>query len=182
MINLFAGLKAFIVGVLVSVGAITTPVAPAQIKEVQQINKPAASSINIVVKTSSPSPLSNTNLSPVSTPLPQNKDNYQSNDLFIQGTYSYLGQSIKYLFLVPKNGGGFSGSIGGACEGTVSGEYEGGNSGKISGRVSGDCNFLFIKSSGLSTGYKGFLYPDSKKIVLEIENSPIKGPLTINYN
>lgn len=188
MPNLFASLKAFIIGVLVSVGVVTTPATLVHVENNGSTPNPSASQRSIVKQTTPstpvPSAYSATNSSndvspnnPASTPLSLNGDNY----LYVQGTYSYLGQSIKYLFLVPKNGGGLSGSIEGACLATVGGDYEGGNGGKISGKVSGTCSFLLIKYQG-STDFKGYLYPDSKKIEVEIDNSPLKEPLILNYN
>lgn len=190
MPNLFASLKAFIIGVLVSVGVVTTPATLVHVENNGSTPNPPASQRIIAKQTTPSTPMpsaySATNASndvsqnnpvPTNSPFPLNGDNY----LYVQGAYSYLGQSIKYLFLVPKNGGGFSGSIEGACVATVGGDYEGGNGGKISGKVSGTCSFLLIKYQGL-TNFKGYLYPDSKKIEIEIDNSPFGSPLILNYN
>ncbi|MBI2020613.1 hypothetical protein HYS94_04300 [Candidatus Daviesbacteria bacterium] len=167
MFDLFTALKTFVVSVAASVGVISAPVVSVTANpSIQPTAKP-------LVVTSTPVPVS----SPNSTSLPLNEENY----IYVQGTYSYLGQSVKYLFLVPRKGGSFSGSINGACDATVNGDYAGGESGKISGNASGSCKILFAEYKG-SISYRGFLFPESKKIILDVENFPLKGPLTINYN
>ncbi len=109
--------------------------------------------------------------------LPVNNENY----IYVKGNYSYFGMTVKYLFLVPKKGGNYSGSIEGTCTAQANGDYEGGNGGKISGNASGECNIFGMKYKG-STGYRGNLYPDSKKVSVEIDNSPVKGAFTLNYD
>lgn len=110
------------------------------------------------------------------TPLPLNGDNYH----YIKGTYSYLGSSIKYHLLIPKNGGGFSGSIEGACQAMVGGNSTGGSAALISGSASGKCQIAFLKYQG-SVNFKGTLYPGDKKIVVDLENAHLP-PTTLNYN
>lgn len=105
-----------------------------------------------------------------------NREDY----IYAEGTYSYLGQKVEYLFLIPKKGGSFSGSIKGACQAQVGGEYISSN-GEIKGKAGGECKLFFMSYKG-STDFKGRLYPESKTLEIEIPNSPIKGPIKLNYN
>jgi len=151
MQNFFEGLKSLIITVVASVATFTAPVS-----QIHTQNLPV-----------NPSP----------APLTLNNENY----IYVKGNYSYFGMTVKYLFLVPKKGGNYSGSIEGTCTAQANGDYEGGNGGKISGNASGECNIFGMKYNG-STGYRGNLYPDSKKVSVEIDNSPVKGPFTLNYD
>lgn len=114
--------------------------------------------------------------SPSPAPSPLNGENYE----YVRGTYSYLGQEIKYYFIIPRKGGSFSGSIKGACQAQVGGEYISSN-GEIKGKAGGECKLFFMSYKG-STDFKGRLYPESKTLEIEIPNSPIKGPIKLNYN
>ncbi len=165
-----------IVGILASV---TTTVAPVISYSHQTIQaKPAIVS---PVATQSPQETTvttkviNTTAS-TSSPLPLDGDHYY----YIRGTHSYLGQSIKYFILVPKNGGPFSGSIEGACQATVGGNYTGGNAGKVSGAASGKCNIAFVKYQG-TIPFKGNLYPEEKKLMIELQGAHLP-VITLNYN
>ncbi len=164
MFNLFEGLRNLIVGVAVSAATVINPVAKIQ-------------PVPINVATISAKPSAVTSVNPSSSPLTLNNENY----IYVRGTYSYLGMNAKYLFIILRNGGNYSGSIEGVCSAQANGDYEGGNGGKISGNVSGECNIFWMKYKG-STGYRGNLYPDSKKATIEIDNSPLKGPITLNYD
>lgn len=82
--------------------------------------------------------------------------------------------------VVPRAGGSFSGSVEGACQAQTGGDYEGGEGGKISGSASGECNMFGYKLKGAAR-FNGKLYPETKTLELDIENSPIHG-LKINYN
>lgn len=151
MLNLLNGLKTLVVGIMASASVIVSPVNPA-------IHKVA---------------------SPSAIPAPVVTQETEDNNIQIQGSYSYIGQSINYSFSVPKKGGSFSGSVQGACVAQVNGNYEGGDGGKISGNATGSCNMFGIKAQG-STGFSGHLYPNNKTLELDIDNSPIHG-FTIKY-
>lgn len=97
----------------------------------------------------------------------------------INGTYSYLGQSINYSIKVPRKGGQMTGTISGACQADIKGDYEGEAEGKFSGNASGKCSFLFVKYDG-SVDFKGNLYPQRQELVVETEN-PHVGPITLKY-
>lgn len=97
----------------------------------------------------------------------------------IRGSYSYFGQSIKYQVAIPKSGGVFSGSTEGACEAALEGSYAE-NSRKVSGKASGKCNILFIKYRG-TIPFKGNLYPEEKKLVIELEGAHLPA-ITLNYD
>lgn len=159
------GFKTMLVGILTVVTTTVAPFVP-------------ASSV-----TALPSPLatpevqsSAQNTSPAPTATPLDADHYY----YINGTYSYLGQSIKYFLLVPKAGGSFNGAISGACEAQVGASYAGGEGGKISGSATGKCNLLFVKYQG-SIPFEGNLYPEEKKIVVELKGAHLP-PITLNYN
>ncbi len=183
MLNLFTGLKIFIVSVLASVSAIVSTAAPMLTQNTTPVNPVAlprvvsSSASPASISTTTPTANSSHNQAPSKeSPLPLNGENY----IYVQGTYSYLGQDIKYLFLVPKKGGDFSGVVQGACQAQAGGNYEGGDGGKISGSVGGACNMFGIKVQG-STKFSGRLYPNTKTVELDIDNSPIHS-LTIKYN
>ncbi|EKD89806.1 MAG: hypothetical protein ACD_32C00145G0012 [uncultured bacterium] len=184
--DFFSGIKAAIVGILTAVNIIVAPVLPSLPKIAPSSSPIASPSASVSAQspsvTSAPAPIVGTSATPLSSPsssgspLPLTGDNY----IWVRGTYSYVGQSIKYFFIIPSRGGGFSGSIEGACTATVGGEYAGGEGGKINGRASGKCNILFVKYQG-EIGFKGNLYPSNKRIVIEIENANLK-PITLYYN
>lgn len=167
MFDLLLGIKVFIVGVLVSASTIISP-TPFHIKNSQPINSVAASPVASKSAAVEGKPI-------ILLPL-NNKNNFS-----IQGTYSYFGQTIEYLFLVPKKGGDFSGTIDGVCTAKVDGNYEGGNGGKITGIVAGTCSFFGTKYP-ISTSFKGHLYPETKNLEFELDNSSIKDPIKLNYN
>lgn len=177
MFNLLNSVRTLVLGVLASAGTVLAPVIPAATPV--PVNTP-------IVKSATPSsgsvpnvtasPNSTTYPSSASSPLPLNGDNY----IYVQGTYSYWGQSIKYLFLIPKAGGSFSGSLQGACEAQGGGEYEGEEGGKVWGTVSGKCKIVALTATG-STKFSGKLYPSTKTMIIDAENSPIHG-LTVKYN
>lgn len=169
MSDFFIGLKTLIVAVFTSVSAIV-PANSANLPEAAS-GYPSPAAVT-TVPTASPSQ----NLAPKESPLPLNGENY----IYVQGTYSYLGQAVKYLFLVPRMGGDFSGAIQGACQAQAGGNYEGGDGGKISGSVGGACSMFGVKTKG-STKFSGRLYPDTKTVELDIDNSPIHG-FTIKYD
>lgn len=81
---------------------------------------------------------------------------------------------------MPRKGGSFSGVVQGACHAQAGGVYEGGNGGKFSGNVGGSCSLFGLKKEG-STGFSGRLYPDTKTVEVDIDNSPIHG-FGIKYN
>lgn len=177
MSNLFDGLKTFIVGVLASASTIVTPAMPVNTHTVTPVVN------QIAPESASPTPVDSKPVTTVlyqnrqtSSPLPLNNENY----ITVRGTYSYFGQKVNYLFLVPRNGGSFSGAISGACQAQAGGNYEGGNGEKISGNVSGSCNMFGVNIKG-STPFSGKLYPDSKTVELDISNSPIHN-FKVNYN
>lgn len=175
--NFITGLKTMIVGILASVTTTVAPVVPYSHQTIQAkpaIASPAASQspqVQVPVTTKT----INTTVT-TSSPLPLDGNHYY----YIRGSHSYLGQSIKYFILVPKNGGDFSGSIEGACQATVGGHFAGGDTGKVSGAASGKCHIAFVKYQG-QINFKGDLYPESKKIVIELENAHLP-PITLNYN
>lgn len=170
MFNLLTGLKAVIVGILASATLIVSPVNSV----IQRVAPGSPAPTPVATQTPSVSP--SQNLSPKYSPLPLTDENY----IYVEGTYSYIGQSIKYLFLVPRKGGSFSGAVQGACHAQAGGNYEGGNGGKFSGNVGGSCSLFGLKKEG-STGFSGRLYPDTKTVELDIDNSPIHG-FSIKYN
>ena len=175
MLNLLSGLKIFIISVITSVTAVVSPTLPIYTPNPTPIVLPQT----VPNPTPAPTPISSPSPNPSSagsSPLPLNGENY----IYVQGTYSYVGQAVKYLFLVPKMGGSFSGAISGACQAQAGGDYEGGNGGKIFGNVGGSCNMFGIQVKG-STKFNGRLYPDTKTIEFDIDNSPIHG-FKINYN
>lgn len=143
----------------------------------------STASVLVIPTIPSPSPATNpthnpefVKLAPENPALPINEQNY----IYISGTYSYLGQSVNYLALVPKKGGNFSASVSGACDAQATGEYEGGEGGKIKGSANGSCSMFGQKVSG-SANFEGKLFPERKTIELNIENSPVKG-INIKYN
>lgn len=191
MIDFLNGIKILLVGTLASAGVIVgsinpigtsvSPIASTSAFPVQSIAKPASSSSEFIKIAQvqeqlqpvvSPSP-SNA----ASTPLPLNGENY----LYAQGTYSYLGQKLEYLFLIPKKGGSFSGSIKGACQAQVGAVYAGGEGGEVKGKAGGECKIFFVSYKG-STDFTGRLYQQQKLLEIEIPNSPLKGPIKLNYN
>lgn len=188
MANLIPSLKALIIGVLASAGLVVGSInpSPSPSSQPQSVvapktatysasNKlvPSAASVPAIVNVTQAqaSPQSS------STPLPLNGENY----IYIRGTYSYLGQKIKYFLIVPRKGGSFSGSIEGACTAQLGAEYAGGEGGMIKGNVGGTCNLWFVKYKG-STPFTGRLYQETKTLEIEIPNSPFKGPIKLNYN
>ncbi len=193
MIDFLNSIKVLIVGTLASSGIIvgsinpigvsvpligSTSASPVQIEE-----KPASSSkvLETVQEIKeqlqpavSPSPSSN---AITSTPQPLNEEKY----LFAKGTYSYLGQKIEYIFIIPKKGGSFNGGIKGACQSQFRAEYAGGEGGEIKGKAGGECKLFFVNYKG-STDFTGRLYQQQKLIEVEIPNSPLKGPIKLNYH
>lgn len=159
MQDLFTGIKALFVAVISTASVLVTPTIPSPTPAVNPANNPE------FVK-----------LAPENPTLPLNEQNY----IYIQGTYSYLGQSVNYLALVPKKGGNFSASVTGACDAQANGEYEGGEGGKIEGTASGSCS-MFGQTVKGSANFEGKLSPETKIIELNIENSPVKG-ISIKYN
>lgn len=109
--NFINSLKAAVLGVLTTVTTAVSPIIPTYTPAPkltiisQPVQNPLASSIPANKPT------------PTNTPSPLN----QSDNLNIQGTYSYFGQSIKYSLSVPKNGGQFTGKTEGAYQAEVSG-------------------------------------------------------------
>lgn len=170
-------MKIFTVGVLASAGAIITPNIPLNIQNTNPaIYEAASESAHPTPKaTQTPDNHSQKEESKES-PLPLTGENY----IYVQGNYSYFGQSVKYLFIIPRNGGSFSGTVQGSCNAQAGGNYEGGNGGKFVGNVSGTCSMFGTKIQG-STGFNGRLYPETKTVKLDIDNSPIHG-FTVNYN
>lgn len=157
---LFAGLKRFIVGALVSTVFVVGSVIPVYAEQgVLKFNSSIAS----------PELISKVKF------LRAERAKY----IDVQGKFSYLNKSVVYLFLVPKEGGSFKGTVEGTCQAMVTGEYEGGNGGKISGDASGQCKFMGLKYVGL-THFTGKLYPNRKTIEIEVDYFPIN-PITINY-
>src|SRR3989338_3034711 len=171
--NFITGLKTLIVGILTSVSTAVSPVTPFF---PAQSPAPKPTIISQTVQNPYPSPIPTNNPIPTSTPLPLN----QNDNINIQGTYSYLGQSIKYSLSVPKNGGQFKGKIDGACQAEVSGNYSKENSGAISGQALGTCHIVFVKYQG-SINFTGHLIPEGKKLVIQLQNAHL-GPITLNYN
>lgn len=182
MFDILNNIKTAIVGLLISITPIISPAATISkpLPTLNPANDPrfielATKSAKIELQTSEnqarnfPSRLQK-------SPLPLNGENY----IYIQGTYSYIGNSIKYLALVPRKGGSFSFAINGACQAQGGGNFEGGNGGKISGRAGGFCQIFGQKIEG-STDFKGKLYPETKTIELDINNSPVNG-FKIQYN
>ena len=152
--NFFAELKAFIIGVLVTVISASPSVAPRAV-----------------------TPLSSPETTPQATvsPVANTEDAHN-----INGTYTYWGQSIDYHLQIPKNGGTVTGNISGACEAKLAAEYSGGEGSLISGTAEGKCKFLFVSYSG-TIPFKGNFYPQQKKIVIELEGAKIP-PITLDYN
>lgn len=187
MSDFLTGVKVFITTIVTTVTTLVAPATPVPSATPNPVLNPEfikLASKSAVINSPQPTltqsrqapSTSQTSPKPQSSTLTLNEENY----IYIQGTYSYLGQSIKYLALVPRKGGNFSAAVSGACEAQAAGDYEGGNGGKISGNASGTCNMFGVKLQG-STKFSGKLYPDENTIELDIENSPIHG-FKIKYN
>lgn len=168
--NFITGLKAVILGVFTTVTTAVSPIIP--------VHTPAPKPIIISqpVQNPLPSNISVNKPTPTNTPSPLN----QSDNLNIQGTYSYLGQSIKYSLAVPENGGQFTGKTEGACQAEVLGNYSKENNGAISGQALGTCHIAFVKYQG-SINFTGHLIPEDKKLVIQLQNAHLN-PITLNYN
>lgn len=180
--NFITVLKTTIVGIMATVTTTVVPVMPTYSHQTA-LPKPILASpiaspvVSQPAQTQTPVTTKVINATEsTSSPLPLDGRHYY----YIQGTHSYLGQSINYLMLVPKTGGSFSGAISGACEAQLGANYAGGEGGRISGYASGKCNILFVKYQG-TIPFKGNLYPAEKKLVLELEGAHLP-PITLNYN
>ncbi len=79
----------------------------------------------------------------------------------ISGSYTYIGQELRYSVNTPKSGGEISGEVSGLCNGSTEGKFEGGEGGKIEGRASADCGIGFIRQK-VNVSYTGRLFPEKK--------------------
>lgn len=184
MPDFLVSVKTFFVVILTSASTLVAPANPVQSPMPNPQTNPAfiklaSDSAARAQNQQQPTNINNSQQNsnqPENTPLPLNGDNY----IFVSGTYSYLGNSVKYLALIPRKGGSFSTAINGACEAQGGGNYEGGEGGRVTGTVGGECNVFGQKVKG-STHFKGKLYTETKVMEIDIDNSPIHS-FNIKYN
>lgn len=113
------------------------------------------------------------------------KDN--KNKLVNSGFYQFSEYKIPYEFIVPKNGGSVTGSIGGVCNGAPDGNFEGKEGGKIEGTLKAKCTMgpMNLVNVDIEIKYTGTVSIKDNKAFLNYEVvKPVsqKGYVPMSFN
>lgn len=97
-----------------------------------------------------------------------NKDKLVSSGSYPFSLYKFKA-NIPYEFIVSKNGGPVTGSIGGDCNGAPEGNFDGKDGGKVEGKIRAKCAIGALRDLEIEVKYTGTVLIREKKAFLDYE-------------